>query len=969
MSPLFAWSLALGRPEWLAVLLLAPLFGWLTWRVSRGRPRAADWTALGFRAFLLLCVALALSAPRVELTASYRCVAYVLDVSESIPPSTLERMQQFIARSGPMRGDDDDVALVVVADGAAVETPFSRVSSDRRVDTVPLDPLHVASVVGRGESDLEDGLRLTRAGFPPGGARRIVLITDGNQTRGDALTAVRALLADGVDVQAVPVRYTRDHEVHVRKLVTPGTAPSGQRIPVRAVVSSSHPGVPARIRFLVDGREVAANDETLERGDNVFEMGYAFDAGAMHGVEVVVEPAIDGNSANNRGLAVTHVRGDPRVLVISDAPGSPLAEALREGLEGRVDVAGTEGMPATPGELVPYDGIVLENVAAFALSDAQRKYLAYGVREMGLGFVCVGGRQVYGPGGYAGTEIEEVLPVSSEVRQKRVMPSGALVIVLHTCEFANGNEIARQVTKLAIRALSSHDEIGVIEWGLTGDEWVIPLKRVGDKARRLAEVDAANPSDMPSFGPSMTMAQEALEGSTASVKHMMIISDGDATPPSDKLVQRIKDDGITITTVAVCPHGGVETMERLAAETGGNYYLIQENPSQRLPQIFIKEAVTVRRSAWKEEAFTLKLRGVHDMLRQFGEADFPTLQGYTVTSLKDHAEMLLSGPEEDPVLATWRHGLGEVTAWTSDASSPWAESWVRWPGYGRFWSQVVRSTMRALERPGMQLSTDVEAGTAHVVLDALEPDGSYMNGLSLEASALAPDGGSRRFAMTQTGPGRYEGSFPASGVGIHVVTLNGREADAPPDAPPVQVVAGAAVAYSAEHLAQGSDERFFAQLEADGVTLLDLDALEAEFAADPTLPDPAVLPWTGPSESGREPVELWPWLAALAALLLVADVAVRRVRFSFAWVRAWREKRAAAKPRSKPVISAPPAAAGPARRGAFDPTAGAAPPPASPQVPKSEGPAAVEPPAGARPPGLLGAKRRAKRKQQWEDND
>lgn len=960
-----AWAFVLTRPLWLLVLLAAPVFVYFTWKASRGRPRAADWTALITRTLLLLVIAGALAAPRIELDAEFRSVAFVLDVSESIPPAERDRVAEYVQASASLRGDDDDVSLVVTADGAAVETPFSRISESERVDDIVLDAHNVTSLLPDGESDLQAGLRLARAGFPPGGARRVMLFTDGNQTRGDCLQAVKALLADDVDVMVAPIRYHREREVHVRKLVAPSRAPRNQRMPIRAVVHSTHEKVDARIRFLVDGKEVVSQEAELEAGDNFFEMGTSFVDDAMHRIEVRVEPAQDGNPQNNRGLAVTHVRGDPMVLVVTNQADSPLAQTLSDNLEGRVQVTGPEGMPADPGELVPYDGVVLENVPAYQLSEKQRKYLAYAVREMGMGVVCVGGMQAYGPGGYAGTELEEILPVSSEVKQKRVLPSGALVIILHTCEFPAGNSIARDVTKLAIKALSAQDEIGVIEWGF-GDEWVVELQRVGNKTAHLNAVDRANPSDMPTFGPAMTMGYKALDESSASVKHMMIISDGDASPPGAKLIQRLVDANITVTTICVHPHSGAPpVMQQIANDTGGKYYFINQGAKSRLPQIFVKEAVTVRRSAWKEAEFAVTVRGVHDMLRQFSEQEFPSLFGYTVTSLKENSELLLSGPEEDPVLATWRHGLGEVTAWTSDAHSSWSRNWVAWGGYSRFWSQVVRSTLRALDRPGVQVATDVEGGSAHVVLDALTTDGSFQNGLSIEATALSPTGDAESFKMTQTGPGRYEGSFPATEVGTYVSTLNYRTAGAAPDSAPSQVIAGACVAYSAEHLAQGSNERFFAVLEQAGATLVELDELDAAAAADPDAPEAGLAPWMGEALSSAEPVQTWPWLAALAALILVTDVAVRRVRFTIpALVAKKTDAPARKRPPPKPAKDTRPAAV---REGGFDasaaPTAGAEPGKSVRTRPSGPG-AEAERGEG----GLLDAKRRAKRKQEWEEN-
>src|SRR6185436_18867169 len=99
-----------------------------------------------------------------------------------------------------------------------------------------------------------------------------------------------------------------------------------------------------------------------------------------------------------------------------------------------------------------------------------------------------------------------------------------------------------------------------------------------------------------------------------------------------------------------------------------------------------------------------------------------------VTTLKPTAEAVLAAPEDDPLLATWRCGLGQAVAWTSDASA-WAQDWAKWGGYGKFFSQIVKSSLRALNRAGAHATTDIAGGVAHVTLDVLQPDGGFANGL------------------------------------------------------------------------------------------------------------------------------------------------------------------------------------------------------------------------------------------------
>lgn len=965
---ILAFSVTLLRPEWLLVLLGVPLFAWIALRGRKTRARAGDVAAIAARAVMLAAIALALSLPRIEKEGAYRATAFVLDVSDSIPKDRLDRMKDYVRRAAAARGEDDDASLVLCADGAAVESPMTRVTAAKREEPVPIDPMNLATRVGTGESDLAGGLRLAQAGFAPGGSRRVFLVTDANETRGDLLQTVKDLLAERIDVMVAPVDYAREREVLVQKIVAPPTAPEGAPVPVRVVVWSTHDGITARIRCKVDGQDAGTLDATLKQGTNVYSLDVPFATSGLHRIEAIIEPSADGDPVNNRGAAATLVRGRGRILVVSDVAQSLLAKALSEHFPDQVDAADPSSLPSDPGGYLPYDALVLENIAAFAMTDVQRKVLASSVRELGLGLVCVGGTQTYGPGGYLGTELDEILPVTSEVMNRRAMPAGALVVCLHSCEFPDGNSAGREITKAAIRALSSEDEIGVLQWTGT-DDWVIPLQRVGDKGARCAEADKAEPSDMPSFDDSLLEAEKALRRSSCAVKHIVMISDGDPQLPSDKLLSSLVDGlRVTISTVCVDPHGlgGDGPMSSISKRAGGRHYSINSKDRDKLPQIFVKEAVTVRQAAWNEDPFTPTIVGAHRMVKGFDA--FRPLHGHVVTTVKPDAELILVGPKDDPILATWRHGLAQTTAFTSDAHARWAQEWVAGGDLGRFWAQVVRASLRAVDRPGFRVATEVDGGTARVVVDALTAGGDYVNGLRVAGRVVTPDGRATDFRATQTGPGRYEGTFPATQVGTYLATINWTVPGTDGHEAPAQEVAAVCVAYSAEHLAQRSNLRLVEQMKAAGATIIDIDAAEAAFARDPATGDPALLPWSGPVSKSIDGIELWPWIAALAAILLVLDVAVRRVRIPWDKLRP-APKKATATP-ARPAVVARGAARAPVA-GAFDAQAAAdAAAAQKPGTPASSSTSAAAPqaPAAGDEASLLSAKQRAKKKQTWEEN-
>ena len=232
------------------------------------------------------------------------------------------------------------------------------------------------------------------------------------------------------------------------------------------------------------------------------------------------------------------------------------------------------------------------------------------VFNIGVGFLMVGGKNSFGPGGYHRTAVEEALPVTMDITQKKVLPKGALVIVLHTCEFPEGNTWGKRVAKEAIRCWAPRTKSACWSTARQGEVWLFPLTPASEY-EQLVTLDQPRPrsATCPLSPIRCRMGLGALKASDAGTKHMIIISDGDPSPPPPELMQEFVANKISVSTVAIFPHGGEETsvMKTIAGVTGGRYYFPQD--PNLLPSIFIKEAKTLRRSMIQNEIFT-PLRGI-----------------------------------------------------------------------------------------------------------------------------------------------------------------------------------------------------------------------------------------------------------------------------------------------------------------------------------------------------------------------
>ena len=520
--------------------------------------------------------------------------------------------------------------------------------------------------------------------------------------------------------------------------------------------------------------------------------------------------------------------------------------------------------PRDSASLLPYDCILFVNAPADAFDQMQLTAMRDAVYNFGSGFLMVGGANSFGPGGYHRTVVEEALPVTMDISQKKVLPKGALVIILHTCEFPEGNTWAKRITKQAIKVLGAQDEVGVLIYGPGGEQWVFELTPAGEYEKMVPKINAAEPGDMPSFASTMRKGLAGLKKSDAATKHMIIISDGDPAPAPPGLIQDFIDTKISVSTVAIFPHGGNEIglMRNVASATGGRYYY-PSDPNQ-LPSIFIKESKTLKRSMIQNKTITPEVAMDDDVLK--GIEGLPPLKGYVITTAKGKpAETVLQVPPEqseeeddiDPILAITQYGLGKTAAFTSDLSPNWGADWMDWDKYSAFVHQLVTEISRVQKTGKLRMWTYTSGNEGVIVVEDFAEQESF---LEIQARVSGPRDRTEFVPLKQVGPRRYQASVPLWGKGrYHIVAVPAGE-----DRKDDRAFGGFIIPYSPEYLRFRSNPLVLNDIAArTGGELLDKDSTaediydeeppaETQLAADLRLVSggPGV---PGPAGRGRPP--------------------------------------------------------------------------------------------------------------------
>jgi uncharacterized membrane protein len=847
------------EPLWLLALIpaLAWVF-WLGWRTDAQLSRARSRLALVLRVVVTVALVFALAGMKWRRSVEGMNVFFVLDRSESVPTGQQETARELVNKLSAKKEKSDKSGLIVFGSDASID----------RLPNEKIDVQKIEAVVDPQRSDLAAAIRLGTAAFPEAGQKRLVLMTDGNENIGDAMAAAAGAKSQGVTVDVLPLGVARGNDVFVQKVQLPPKLKKGQPFDVKIFVQSDI-ATTATVKLYRNELELGEQKVQLEAGKNLFSFPQTLPEQGFYSYGVTVDTAKDPIPQNNRAAGFATVRGDPRILVISSDPAQDqlLAQALRTA-KIELKLGGVEALPNSLAEMNSYDAIFLSNVSAGELGRETMQLLDSAVRDFGVGLVCIGGDNAFAAGGYRGSPLEHTLPVSMELDSKKVLPRGAVVLIMHGMEFANGNQVARDCAQGVLSALGPDDELGVNLWD-GSDRWVLPLTKVGNKKAAATAIAGMNQGDMGSFEGCVKMAQAALKSSTANLKHIIVFSDGDPAAPSLATMQAIVGDRITLSTVLISGHSGPETMIQMAEQGKGRFYNVT-SPNM-LPQIFLKETAVILKSAIYEEPFKPAVKTVTEVTRGLGEQNYPTLFGYVATTEKLRAETPLWTHQGDPLLAHWQYGLGRAVAFTSDARTKWGRNWTGWDRYRQFWSQIGQWSLRRLENADFTTEVVVERGEGVITVEALDDKGEYRNFLDLQTSVVSPKGERMMVRLEQKGPGHYEAKFPTKDVGSYLLNMMEMEKGTPVGS---QVV-GANVSFSPE----------FTSPEPNLNLLRRLAESTSGKVLDPT--KPGENPFQHDRTRTFQSLDMWEWLLRLAILLFVADVGIRRIQIDREeWLRA-----------------------------------------------------------------------------------
>ena len=626
--------------------------------------------------------------------------------------------------------------------------------------------------IRRDATNLQQALNFGSGYFSPDAAKQLLILTDGRDNQGDVHQLGMLLDNQGVQIDAFVYPVPAIGDAQVTELEIPEIVYLHEQFDIQVAIDSETEKN-ADLLLYSGNQLLSQQSVNLQKGTNRFVFqDLAQETGLVDYRAVLQERS--GLVQNNQKTTVARVLGAPNLLLVEGATGEgqELSKMLAaSGLSA--ETIQPQSFPESLGHLQGYEGVLLVNVNALDLSEAQTGSLDQFVKTMGKGLVVLGGDNSYALGGYIGSPLEAMLPVESDVRNKLDVPSMAMVMAIdHSGSMSSGInglsrlDLAKEAAQEAVEQLTPQDQVGVIAFSDRAS-WIAPLQSAENTQEIQDLIGGLSIGGGTMMYSSIAESYTALRKSDAAIKHLILLTDGEpADNGFEDLVAEMYEEGITVSGVAMGADANVGLMERLSTLGGGRFYHVDS--SDNVPAIFAKETQLSTQSYLQNRSFYPEYLSPSPLTADFSEG-LPKLTGFLATVAKPTATVALQSDNALPILTQWQYGAGQVVAWTSDTAGIWTEDYLSWPRSAAFFSGFLSNVLKEDQGQGYAELTDSQGqGSIRFYVEGRDH-------ADTTATVVAPDGSSIQVPLYLEKPGEFIGSFPTDQEGVYAVKIEQTE--------------------------------------------------------------------------------------------------------------------------------------------------------------------------------------------------
>nr|WP_243414886.1 VWA domain-containing protein [Sporosalibacterium faouarense] len=704
---------------------------------------------------------LALSGLSLKTSIDRVATIFAVDLSESTR-NDVDEIRTFIESSLEYMDDRDEVGIVTFGENGEVEIPLSKELNRVDFQTNP----------GEGFTNIQKGLSISQALLPENANKRVILMTDGEENLGNSMEEGSILQHKNIDFKIYAINKTESAEVQIQDIEVPKILHENQSFDVLVKIYSNIK-TNAKVTLYSDRTIVGESEVIVEEGMNRFIFKDQANKSGFKSYRAVITPERDSFTENNDYSTYTEIKGKPSILLVDgESNGAREIEKLFNSSGLNISHIKDRELPRTLSELTKYSAIVMSDVSLENVNNGFINSIKGYVRDYGGGLVVTGGENSFALGGYYKTPLEEVLPVDMEMKINGEVPSLGLMLVIDKSGSMGGSEslskieLAKEAAIKAVDSLKVKDQIGVVAFDGAA-QWVVDVTGIQDKDAIKNSIGTIRAGGGTSIIPALDEAYLALKDVETKLKHIILLTDGHAESAGyDQLLENIREDGITISTVAVGDGADQYLLENIAEIGKGRYYFVNDYTS--IPQIFTKETFLASKSYINNRTFTPTARYIHEMINPLLNG-IPNLDGYISTSRKDRAETILTSDKDEPILAAWQYGLGRSVAWTSDTNGKWTSQYLTTDEGIEFMKNMLEWTLPRTSSDNLIVESNKIGSIQEVIVtNTNEFDEDFIT----KATIISPDNTKKEVELLPDKPGEYKMQFPLDEKGVYIVKVN-----------------------------------------------------------------------------------------------------------------------------------------------------------------------------------------------------
>lgn len=799
------------------------------------------------RTLFLVLMILALSGVNFKWSVDTTTTLFVMDASDSMHGQR-QYIEGFVRDAIKQKSSKDQIGVLSFGDNALIESFVAKEAIFNKIESEP-----------RGiYTNIEGALNTAVSLMPQNSKKRIVLVTDAEENAGNSARLASTLLEQNIELKIHKLERNIEKEAAVESVTVPQRLRIGEQFNI-VVNINSKVKTGAKLNLISGRTRVAEQRVELQKGSNKFVFRDIAQEGGFKGYRAVLEPDIDTDTRNNEASTFTNVLDKPRVLVLEDKLGEAVEiEKILEASNIEYDKAEAFYAPSTLEELSKYKSVILCNVSSDNLNEGFLNSIESYVRDFGGGMIATGGEDSFALGGYYKTSLEKVLPVNMELKGKKEIPDMAILLIIDKSgSMTEGRggvtklDIAKEAAARTLDSLREKDTIGVIAFDDTV-YWVVEPQKAKNPGAIEDDIGTIRPGGGTSIIPALQEGYEKISKVDAKIKHIILLTDGQAERTGyEELVEKMKKDNITASTVAVGEGADVTLLENIAKGANGRFYYT--DAGDNIPRIFAKETFMAARAYLNNREFTPVITNQHGIIADAASKGLPSLLGYIAATPKSTARMLLASDQEDPILTVWQYGLGKTIAWNSDISGKWSSNYVSWSDNIKLWQNMINWTIEKYESENLTAEV-VQEGGKGVVSVKTENENEQ---LETTAVVVSPDMNNQEITLYPTVPGQYSGDFDIKSQGAYLIKVlqkkNGETIGA--------ANTGVSIQYSPEYkLDQKSDN---------------IERLAKETGAI-YIEKPEDV-YKGKMEDIFGVIDITPFLLIMAIIIFLIDIALRRL--------------------------------------------------------------------------------------------